>query len=81
MSPADSPGDLEILRPWFNFVRRLRLAAKDGGTMGVLSIRLVVDENGMPLHWTEPVRTAIEPRAGNEQLARLLDSLGGKGNG
>lgn len=72
------PGDLDLLRAWFPVIRRLRRLARDSGTYAVLSIRVIVDGNGIPKHWTVPERLGIEPRDDGDDLGKLLEILGGK---
>lgn len=76
-SRSEPPGDLELLRDWLPLARRLRKAAKDGGHCAVLSCRVIVDADGTPRHWTEPERVAFEPRAGSDELSKLIDLLAG----
>ena len=74
---SDLPGDVDLLRPWFPLIRRVRKAAKNGGSYAVLSMRVIVDGDGIPRHWTEPSRLVVEPRATGEDLVKLLERLGG----
>lgn len=76
-NPNGVPPDLELLRPWLPLMRRLRKEAKDGGHCAVISLRVVVDQDGMPRHWTVPQRLSLEPRAASEDLVKLLDTLAG----
>jgi hypothetical protein len=77
-TPTDRvPPDLELLRPWLALVRRLRKEAKDGGHCAVISLRVIVDQDGTPRHWTVPQRLSLEPRASSEELVKLLDTLAG----
>jgi hypothetical protein len=75
--PNGVPEDLDLLRPWLPLIRRLRKEAKDGGHCAVLSLRVIVDQDGTPRHWTMPQRLSLEPRASSEDLVKLLNTLAG----
>ena len=64
--PAN-PGYGDALRPWLPLVHRLQGAGKSGGH-SVVTVHIVVDEFGKPIHWTEPEVTHIEPCARAEQM-------------
>jgi hypothetical protein len=63
------------LRPeWQNVALRLQGEARRGSpTFAVLSIRIVVDQNGNPRAWLPPERTPFEPKRGDYQW--LVDLL------
>ncbi len=60
---------------WAPLVRRLSSAAR--GRMSVLTVRVIVDEHGNPLHWTSPSVCHVEPRARGESFDALLRALAG----
>lgn len=68
----------DIKPQWLNVIRRLQSVAKRGDHYGILSIKILVDRNGLPIQWTEPQRTGIEPMSsdGLEQLIEGLTSAG-----
>jgi hypothetical protein len=68
------PGDYLLLRPWFNLVRSLRSVACTG-SHAVITVHVVVDEGGKPVHNTKPEATRIEPKANGEALEKLLRAL------
>lgn len=56
---------------WAPLVRRLTAAGKSQG-LSVLTVRVIVDERGQPLHWTKPSVQHIEPKARGDALLRAL---------
>jgi len=66
----------EDIKPaWFNVIRRLQNVAKQSNQrVGVVSIRILIDQNGDPVSWTEPELVSLEPkRQGAEVLELLAD--------
>lgn len=64
----------EDVRPqWFNVIRRMQsVARKDNQGLAVLNVRVLVDENGTPIIWTEPSVTLLEPKRLSEHVLELL---------
>ncbi len=62
------------IRPqWFNVIRRLQsVARKNNQGLAVLDVRVLVDENGTPVIWTEPNVTLLEPKRMSEHVLELL---------
>jgi len=71
-----NPGYDAALRPWLPLVHRLQGAGKSQG-LSVMTIHIIVDERGYPLHWSEPKLARIEPKARGEALDALLAALAG----
>ena len=69
-----NPGYDAALRPWLPLVHRMQGAGKSQG-LSVMTIHIIVDERGCPLHWTEPQVTHVEPKARGEALNALLAGL------
>lgn len=67
------PGGPKDIRPaWLNILRRLQSVSKSKG-VSVVTIRIIVDEEGEPLHWLTPRVEQVEPAASaNEFLERFL---------
>ncbi len=69
----------DVKPQWFNVIRRLQSVARnpdqtldaDQG-LAILDIKVLVNGDGTPIHWTEPTRTLIEPKRQGEQLIALL---------
>ena len=74
--PRAVPGDLELLRPWFDLVRHTRSKSCSGG-LSIVNMALIVDEHGMPLFWTEPTVKKISPLARDEATRAILAGLAG----
>lgn len=72
---STEPRDLHALRPWFNVIRRLRAAALNGGSYSAIKIVVIAGSDGVPVNWTSPKVTAIEPRADVQTLDLLLHIL------
>jgi len=68
------PGDLALLRSWFNPMRACRLAAQGAaGKITIMTFKILLDEYGQPVRWTEPAIIKLEPRGA---VYDLLDLLG-----
>jgi len=67
----------EDVRPqWFNLIRRLQSIASDGKPgFAVIAIKVLVDQDGVPVFWIEPKREAIEPKRRREVLESILEML------
>ena len=74
--PRAVPGDLELLRPWFDLVRHTRSKSCSGG-LSIVNMALIVDQHGMPLFWTEPTVKKISPLARDEATRAILAGLAG----
>lgn len=62
----------DIKRPWLNVIRRLQsVARQENQGYAILSITVLVDQDGCPVVWTEPSRKRLEPKS-NEEILRLL---------
>lgn len=62
------------IRPqWFNVIRRLQSVARDGNQgLAVIDMRVLVDEDGVPVIWTEPKRLLLEPKRMSQHVLELL---------
>ena len=76
--PRNVPGDLELLKPWFDVVRHVRSKSCSGG-YSVVTLRVVVDANGMPEFWVEPIVNKVSPLAKKDRVAAILSGLIGGG--
>ncbi len=75
MADNNIPGDIDLLRPWFSFIRRMRQEMPSTG-VGVATIRVVMDERGTPVFWSEPEFTRLEPRSSaGASLKDILELL------
>jgi hypothetical protein len=71
--------DILDLKPqWLNVARRLQQCAACSGNLGVaiVSTSILIDDNGLPVGFSEPRITKIDPK-GNKDL--LITMLSGKG--
>jgi len=69
-----TPGYDAGVRPWLPLVHRLQGAGKSRG-LSVMTVHIIVDERGYPLHWGAPRVTHIEPKDKSEALDALLAGL------
>ena len=64
---------LDIRPQWLNVVRRLQSVARIGNEgFAILSITILVDKEGVPVVWTEPKRTKVEPKTASEDWLDVL---------
>jgi hypothetical protein len=68
----------DIKPQWLNVIRRLQSACYGNQGLAVLSIRVLVDERGEPILWTEPSRIKLEPKATGLETLLDLTSEGGR---
>ncbi len=57
---TDIPPDYDRLRPWFDFLRRIRTTVTPCYPQWV-EIAFLIDENGVPVVWTTPQTRRLEP--------------------
>lgn len=56
---------------WLAVIRRLQSVSKNGG-LTIVSISIVVDQDGIPRFWLEPRCRKIEPRKSAEETLAML---------
>lgn len=61
----------DIKHEYLSLIRRIQSVSKSAG-YSVVRISVLVDENGTPIAWTEPIQTKLEPR----NAVSLLLTLG-----
>jgi len=67
--PQDLPQDINPA--WFSVIRRFQSVSKSQG-LSIISISVLVDENGNPKCWTSPVKTLIEPKSAASAIMELF---------
>ena len=65
------PDEWDALHDWLPLVYRLRGAGKSQG-ISVIQVNIIVDEFGVPQHWSEPNVRHIEPKGRKDKLIDLL---------
>lgn len=71
--PTDRLLPADIKPRWLDVVRRLQSVARKQSGYAIVSIKVVVDQDGYPVHWTNPKMVKIEPaRSGLEELLEAL---------
>ena len=70
------PEDYCMLEPWFPAIRHLRNAARQSTGVGVLTMRILIDEYGRPKLWMMPELIKLVPRAtADEALTEIIKGL------
>ena len=69
------PCDIEELSPWLNVIRRLRSVTHTSSGYAILTIRVLVDADGIPIQWTAPTITLLEPKGELTTVDVLLTTL------
>jgi hypothetical protein len=64
---------LDIKPGWMNVVRRLQSISHTGG-LAIVSIVVLVDQDGCPRLWLEPQCKKIEPKKSTEEILQLLSA-------
>jgi len=64
----------EDVRPqWFNVIRRLQSVARENNQgLAVMKIAVLVDADGTPVAWTQPIKKLLEPKRAAEQVLEML---------
>jgi hypothetical protein len=68
---------LDIQKEWLSVIRRLQSVAKSEG-LQVITISILVDEEGTPKAWAEPRKTKIEPKNAASALLSMIDAYNQK---
>jgi hypothetical protein len=63
--------DLERLRPWLDFVKRMQ-AVSSTGMNRILEVCIIIDGDGKPILWSEPRMSVLNPKY---QSTSTLDVL------
>jgi hypothetical protein len=61
----------DINPQWLKVIRRLQSVARTRG-FAIISISILVNEDGIPTLWTEPKQVKIEPRAATNDWIEIL---------
>jgi hypothetical protein len=62
----------DIKKEWYDPIRRLQATASQNRGLAIIRIRFVVNENGVPVCWSEPEMTKIERK---RDAGKILDML------
>jgi hypothetical protein len=64
----------DIHHNWLNVIRRIQSVGRSRNVVGcaIVSINVVINERGVPLLWSEPKCTLLEPMKDNMMLLDLL---------
>ena len=61
----------DIKPKWFSVIRRLQSVSKSNGA-AIITIKILVDQNGDPVLWTEPEKLLIEPSSKASSIINFL---------
>jgi hypothetical protein len=61
----------DVKERWVHVTRRLQSVCRSGG-LSLVSITVLVDENGLPIMWLEPDVRLIEPRKSAQDIIAML---------
>ena len=61
----------DIKKPWLSVARRLQSVSKTGG-LALVSIIVLVDQDGNPRLWLEPRCQKVEPKRSTGDILKLL---------
>lgn len=61
----------DIKPEWLSVLRRLQ-SVSEKGKVTIVSISVIVDQNGVPKFWLEPRARVIEPRKSAEEILATL---------
>ena len=73
---SDVPGDIELLRPWFNVIRDARSAGQSSG-LSIVTLCVVTDDCGMPVQWCKAESVKLSPLSQREQFELMLKTMAG----
>lgn len=62
----------DIKAEWLNVVRRLQSVAGKSSGAAIIQMTIVIDQNGDPSFWAEPVMTKLEPKRCTSEILNLL---------
>lgn len=67
---------LDLKPPWLNVARRMQSVARsDSQGYAVITMRVLVNSDGVPIGWSSPTVTCIEPKRSNVDLDLFFDTL------
>jgi hypothetical protein len=69
----DLPQDVK--RGWLLVARRCQSVARTDG-LAIITIKVLVDQDGNPRAWLEPVCQKIEPKASSSQILEIFSESG-----
>lgn len=64
----------DIKRGWLSVARRAQSISKTG-SLALISVTVLVNQEGEPIFWLEPSRKKIEPRRSSGEIAEIFMRL------
>ena len=65
--------NITILPSWEKIFLRMQSAARRAQAPGVLTIKILIDDSGHPVAWSEPRLSKLEPK--NTAIQSILDTF------
>lgn len=65
---------LDIKKPWLSVARRMQSVARTGG-LALVSIVVLVDQDGNPRFWLEPNCKRIEPKRSTHDILDMIVNM------
>ena len=53
---------IDIKPQWLNVIRRIQSVARKNEGVGIMQIKVMVNQDGLPLFWIEPEMILLEPK-------------------
>ena len=66
------PLPLDVKPEWLNPIRRLQSVAQKSNGMAIITMRFVVNEEGLPVQWSDPTMVKLEPKRDRNTILDLL---------
>jgi hypothetical protein len=60
----------DVKKEYYSLIRRIQSVAKSQG-YSIVTINVLMDQDGTPIAWTEPSQVKVEPKNGVSLLLRL----------
>lgn len=63
------------IRPqWLNIIRRMQSVSRRNNGLGIVTMSIVVNQDGLPMFWSEPKITLIEPKGCADVIIQTLSN-------
>lgn len=66
---------LDIRTPYLNIIRSIQSHARQQCGVAIIELRILVNQNGLPVTWTTPKVTRFEPKGSADQIIDFLKGM------
>ena len=66
---------LDIKTPWLSVLRSMQAQGRSQRGIAVMNITIVINSEGLPLWWTTPRLTKLEPKSQADQIVEFLKDI------